>query len=89
MFVQYLAPLLHIQEDIFGTTASYLGGYVWLFCFILRMVWLALLLHIQDGMIGTTASYAGRYDWHYWFIFRRVWFRISVRQPTVMTEASC
>jgi len=87
VFVQYLAPLLHIQKHIFGTTASYLWGYSWLFRFIFRMVWLAKLL--QEGMIDTTASYAGGYDWHYCFICRRVWFRISVRKPTVMTEVSC
>jgi hypothetical protein len=62
VFVQYLAPLLHTQDDIFGCTKSYLGRYIWIYCFIFRMVWLALLPHIEEGMVGTTASYSGWYD---------------------------
>ena len=90
MFVQYLAALLHIQEDILGTTALYLWGYSWLFRFIFRMVWLAKLFHIQEGMTGTTASYAGGYDWHYWFMCRRVWLALLLhtQEGKIGTTAS-
>ena len=60
-----MALLLHTQEGMIGTTASYAGGYDWHYCFIRRKVRLALLLRMQEGMIGTTASYAGGYDFEY------------------------